>query len=302
MIFGGFTLLVALGISGIAAYYSIIGLTAIFSAAFWPIVIMGTALEVGKLTAASWLYQNWKYVNFWMRAYLLTAVIVIMFITSMGIFGFLSKAHLQNVAPKSEITQQTDLIDFKISIEYDKIGISRSELEILRETVRTKMAKGIGTRGGRILRDGFGKDFNRLIQEIEKSQEIIIELKTKRGIHEKKILDLEIEIGPLKYVADLIFGEENSRKFLDRTVRWVIITIIFVFDPLAVLLVIAANISFSQWNRRTKRNKASTRRRRIYSKKPPPVKGNVISTEDGKLWKEEDVLIVKSSTSDQTAS
>ena len=94
MILAMSTLLTALGISAVAAYYSIVGLMAIFSASAMSIAIMGVVLEIGKLITASWLYQNWKRVPFLLKSYLTLAVIVLMFITSMGIFGYLSKAHI----------------------------------------------------------------------------------------------------------------------------------------------------------------------------------------------------------------
>lgn len=306
MIFGLFTLFVALGISGIAAYYSIIGLTAIFSAAYWPIIIMGGALEVGKLTAASWLYQNWKITNKYLRSYLLLSVVVIMFITSMGIFGFLSKAHLENVAPTGSITQQTDLVDFKIGIEQDKLTDAKEELVLLRKTIRDVMSKGHGVKDGLRLRKGLTQDTTRLIDDITISQEKIIDLQGTRFGYEQEIRNLEVEIGPLKYVADLIFGEEESKKYLDKTVRWVIMIIIFVFDPLAVLLIIAANISIDQW--RTGRRKKKLVDEEMVEfhlmvdnqpEKTPTIivpkakEGNVISTEDGKTWKQEDVFIIK---------
>src|SRR6056300_1260595 len=100
------TLLSALSISGVAAYYSIIGLATIFPGAFWPVVIMGSVLEAGKLVCASWLYRNWKRTNILLRSYLFFAVIVLIMVTSMGIFGFLSKAHLQNEFADGSVQQK----------------------------------------------------------------------------------------------------------------------------------------------------------------------------------------------------
>ena len=119
--FNYITLFVAIVISACAAYYSIVGLTAIFAAAFWPIVIMGSALELGKLTGAVWLHLNWKHAQWWIRMYMVPAVAVLMLITSMGIFGFLSRAHIEQTAGAVDVTTQIEQLNLDVSIEQDKI-------------------------------------------------------------------------------------------------------------------------------------------------------------------------------------
>ena len=129
MIFGLFILFVALCISGVAAYYSIIGLTAIFAAAVVPVIIMGGVLEVGKIVTTVWLHQYWFDSKKWMRTYLAAAVIIIMFITSMGIFGFLSKAHIEQTSQSEENQQQ--LVRIESEIERFELIITRAEEKIV---------------------------------------------------------------------------------------------------------------------------------------------------------------------------
>ena len=117
MLFGLITFLTALTISGVAIYYSVAGLVAIFAAAAVPIIIMGTALEVGKLVTAVWLHRYWAKAAWWLRTYLSIAVFVLMLITSMGIFGFLSKAHVDQNLSSDTVTQRIEIIDNKVRAE-----------------------------------------------------------------------------------------------------------------------------------------------------------------------------------------
>ena len=124
------TLLSALSISGVAIFYSVIGLATIFPGAFWPVVIMGSVLEIGKLVTASWLYRNWQFTRWLLKTYLTIAVIVLSLITSMGIFGFLSKAHLEQNLAEDTVTQRIEIINSKISSE--EMYIKRQKESIVR--------------------------------------------------------------------------------------------------------------------------------------------------------------------------
>ena len=391
MIFGILTMLVALTISGIAAYYSIIGLTAIFAAAFLPIVLMGGVLEVGKVVTAIWLHANWNKARFWMKSYLLGATVVLMFITSMGIFGFLSKAHIEQTAASQEsvaqvekltkeiarneaivarstarietleksgtgaaatVQQQIDKEQSRIDSAYDRIqpaieeqnkiiagvtGLYQSELDKIDEALKTlqgyidngevkKVQQMIGASADGIFgkntaekigdwknlkqkeraewvdkiqaagnsptvkaaRDEIARlrasaekqvaESNKLINTLrdqiraaDNAQQIQTELDennarikeantqidtltTQKYELEAEYRKLEAEVGPVKYIAEFIYGEQATTSILEEAVRWVIVTIIFVFDPLAIILILAGAQQI-QWAREERKPK-----------------------------------------------
>ena len=348
----------AIAIATVAAYYSIIGLMTIFAAAAIPIAVMGGVLEAGKLITASWLYNNRKIIPFFLKSYLITAVVVLMFITSMGIFGFLSKAHIEQTAESEENVAKMEQIDKKIIRltdtimtseqailkietkdenkneqinfqieteeerivkvrdqyqklvdEQDKIINSASDnLDLLEQFVKEKDIKSlqalVGTKADGVYGPGTAAKVNeyrekeeskvdkiiaeararitelreRELTEISKSNELIDRLRnnintddldeiatnriknlqntiieseesiTNLNVEKFKLeaeeRKLEAEVGPIKYIAELVYSGEADRDILEDAVRWVILIIIFVFDPLAVLLLIAANIGW----------------------------------------------------------
>ena len=392
MALGILVLLSALSISAVAIYYSIAGLVAIFAAAAIPIMIMGTALEIGKLVTAVWLHKYWSRAVWWLKTYLSIAVVVLMFITSMGIFGYLSKAHIEQTSASIESTEKIEQIDTEINrynsiikkaenkIEqaenagankndtiqdqidreqkridtaYDRIQplvkeqqniiqqeiirkdkkiepylaqvtnidadlqtlsdlLNRRDRESIRRLQSIVGTRVDGTYGSRTAkqvenyRDGLIAKRESILQTIAKIEEkdspIITaaneEIKRLRDIAEQEIADsnkvinklrseigsiapdnntevieenllkikkaqaevevlteekytieaeyrkLEAEVGPIKYIAEFVYGEEADRDLLEEAVRWVIILIIFVFDPLAVLLLIASQYTF----------------------------------------------------------
>ena len=237
------TFLSAISISVIAAGYSIMGLATLFAGAVVPIIAMGSALEVGKLVAASWLYNNWQnpLVPKSIKAYLTSAVIILVFITSMGIFGFLSKAHLDQVQPTSSNEIRIELIDKQILQQENIIDRAENTLEQLDKALDKYIDMEYVTRGlkerekQKPERDALNLVINNAIDELGK-------LSLAKSALELKQDKIEAEVGPIKYIAELIYGE-NAKDHFDKAVRWVIIVLIFVFDPLAVLLLIAANIS-----------------------------------------------------------
>ena len=237
------TFLSAISISVIAAGYSIMGLATLFAGAVVPIIAMGSALEVGKLVAASWLYNNWhnKLVPKTIKAYLTFAVVVLIFITSMGIFGFLSKAHLDQVQPTSSNNIKIELIDTQINQQQLIIDRANKTLTLLDKTLETYIGMEYVTRGLKE-REKQKPERDALTLAINEASDKIAELSDQKGVLKLEQDKIEAEVGPIKYVAELIYGEEAKDHF-DKAVRWVIIVLIFVFDPLAVLLLIAANIS-----------------------------------------------------------
>ena len=245
------TFISAIAISLIAAGYSILGLATLFAGAAVPIIAMGSALEVGKLVAASWLYHNWREgIPRALKAYLFTAIIVLVFITSIGIFGFLSKAHLDQVRPTGNNAVQIALIDKQINQQQLIIDRSENTLDRLDKALDVYISKEYVTRGLKE-RKKQKEERDLLNAEIKKAMDEIARLTTEKSNIEIEQLKIEADVGPLKYVAELIYGD-NAKDHFDEAVRIIILILIFVFDPLAVLLLIAANISLRQW--RTKRN------------------------------------------------
>ena len=336
----------ALCLSAIAAFYSLVGLAAIFAAAVVPIIIMGSVLEVSKLVVASWLYRNWKPVPILLKSYLTFAVIVLMIITSMGIFGFLSKAHIEQTAMSSENMAQIQVIDEKMLrsdvkikrwqeeidkllrtgstgtgsalLEQDQVALKdlRNQIKSEKDVVRAEADKRIANAQQRrdkeieaakpLLEDWGGEekynnevlkakqteqnessvartdrdkklaaidkkystelktlnkrinearsgstskaaDADKRIKELEKNieaeQKAVDLVREDKLVFEKEYRKLEAEVGPVKYIAELIYGETNET-ILEKAVRVVIIMLVSVFDPLAVLMLIAANWSW----------------------------------------------------------
>ena len=245
------TLLSGIAISIIAAGYSIIGLATLFAGAAVPIIAMGSALEVGKLVAASWLYQNWNSdIPRLLKAYLFSAIIILIFITSIGIFGFLSKAHLDQVKPQSGNALNISVLDKQINQQQVIVDRAEKTLNSLDKALDKYIDMEYVSRG---LKEREKQKAERevLNKTISEATAKIVELnKTKNSIELEQI-KIEAEVGPLKYVAELIYGDDAKSHF-DEAVSIIILILIFVFDPLAVLLLIAANISIRQW--RMKKN------------------------------------------------
>ena len=237
---GYFTLVIAIAIAAVAAWYSIVGLMAIFAAAAIPIAIMGIVLEVGKLVTASWLYRNWRDTPFLLKSYLTTAVAVLMLITSMGIFGFLSKAHIDKNIGGNDASAKIERLNKKIATEQKIIERSEGLLETLDSALDRYIELGAISKG-LAKREEQGLERNAAQSAIQTSEAIIDKLEDEKAEYTREVRAFEVEVGPIKYIADLIYGEGEGN--LDEAVRAVILLLIFVFDPLAVLLLIAANQS-----------------------------------------------------------
>jgi len=236
----------ALALSASAAWYSIIGLTAIFAAAKIPIIIMGATLEVSKLVVASWLYRNWKDIPFLMKTYLTGALLVLMFLTSMGIFGFLSKSHADQSMNSGDVLAKIEMLEQKIQIEQSKIDSAKTTLAQLDAQVNEMIGRSTSTSAinrSIAIRKQQDKERSVLIQSIEESQSRINELREELIPYKTQNRQLEAEVGPIKYIAALIYGENPDENLLEKAIRWVILLIVGVFDPLAVVMLIAANWS-----------------------------------------------------------
>lgn len=240
------TLLTALALSAIAAWYSILGLTAIFAAAVMPIIIMGSSLEIAKVVTTVWLHKYWDKISWQMKTYLVPAVIALAFLTSMGIFGFLSKAHMDQGVPTGDIAAKVALIDEKIKTQRENVELSRKALAQMDAQVDQRLSRGdteAGAERAVVIRKQQAKERASLQNDIAIAQKEIAKLNEERAPIASELRKVEAEVGPIKYIAALIYGDNPDQNVLERAVRWVIILIVFVFDPLALTLVIASNTS-----------------------------------------------------------
>jgi hypothetical protein len=248
--FSNLTLLVALSLSSVAAWYSIIGLTAIFAGAVIPVIIMGGILEVGKITTTVWLRKYWNRCGFMLKLYLVPAVIALALLTSMGIFGFLSKAHMEHGLNTGDSQAKLSLYDEKIKTQRDNIELARKALTQMDNQVDQRLSRGdsenSAERAVQIRRQQAGER-NKLQKEIGDAQKEIAKLNEERAPIAAENRKVEAEVGPIKYIAALIYGDNTDTNTLEAAVRWVIILLVIVFDPLAIALVLAANAS-KEWD------------------------------------------------------
>jgi len=253
------TLFSGLTISAVAIWYSVAGLVAIFAAAVVPIVIMGVVLEVSKLIATIWLKWNWKRAPILIRTYLLIAIVVLSLLTSMGIFGFLSKAHLDQAVPTGDVLAKVTLIDEKIKTEKDNIETARKALAQMDAQVDQVLGRTEDARGAERavqIRRNQARERTALQGDIAKAQTAIAKLNEEKAPIAAELRQVEAKVGPIKYIASLIYGDNPEENLLERAVRWVIIIIVLVFDPLAVVLLLASQYSF-QWFRQAREEESN---------------------------------------------
>lgn len=254
-------LVVALTLSAIAAWYSVVGLTAIFAAAVIPIIIMGGSLEVAKVVTTIWLHRYWDKCKWGMKTYLTGAVVTLALVTSMGIFGFLSKAHMDQGIPTGDVAAQIQLFDEKIAIQKELIASERQNIEAARNSLsqmdaqltarlnrgdsEASVERAVQIRAQqRRERNALNAEIGASQKRIEKYNSEIQALNLEKAPIAAKYRQIEAEVGPVKYIAALIYGDNPDTATLERAVRWVIILLIFVFDPLALMLVIASINSY----------------------------------------------------------
>ena len=254
MIFGLFTLFVALCISAVAEFYSIIGLTAIFAAQPIPVIIMGVALGVGKITAAVWLKMNWHRASWTYKLYLVPAVAFLMVLTSMGIFGFLSKAHSDQSMISGDVMARIAVYDEQLKTSKDNIEAARKSIKQMDDAVDQVLSRSTTETGAdksAQIRRSQQRERARLQSEIVAEQKAIAKVNAERAPIAAEVRKVEAEVGPIKYIAAVIYGDNSDANLLEAAVRWVIILIVAVFDPLALVLIIAAQQSL-RWAKEEK--------------------------------------------------
>ena len=243
------TLFTSLLLATCAAYFSIVGIMTIFAGAAFAVMIMATVLEIGKLVSTAWLHYEWDRINNLVRAYFIFAVLVLMFITSMGIFGYLSKAHIdQTIQVGGNNELKIEMLERKIQRQQGIINDSEKVVAQLDETVEKlqEYDRIRGPDGAIAIRASQAEERTALNETIETSYNAIEDLQVELLPLKKEQISLEAEIGPLKYIAELVYGEENARDNFDNAVRWIIILLVFVFDPLAIMLLIVSTGAFKR--------------------------------------------------------
>lgn len=256
-------LLTGIGMSAVAIFYSVSGLVAIYPTAVTAIIVMGVAIEIGKLSMTLWLKQNWN--SPWVyKATMLPAVIILMLITSAGVFGFLSKAHSDQTLISGDVQSKILLYEERILIERENVETQRANIENARKTLNL-LDQQVTARLGMGFDDGSSAERSvqirrsqnreraelqeeiRLAQDlIAKSNDEIAKINLEKAPIEAEIRKVEAEVGPIKYIAALIYGDNPDTNLLERAVRWFTILIVLVLDPVAILLLLASQYSFQQ--------------------------------------------------------
>ena len=234
------TLFTSLSLAGTAAYFSIIGLMTIFSGAAVSIAVMASILEFGKIVSAAWLHYEWDRINNLVRTYFTTAVVVLMLITSMGIFGFLSKAHIDASVTSDSYSLEASIVDKRLDgkqLQLDNLTGRLENLDYVLQTSKPEDRNYVN----RVQTD----ERNEINAQIDILVDEIVALNEQKMPILRQQLDQEAELGPVKYIADMIYGEE-AEEYYDNAVRWIILTIIFVFDPLAIMLLIVSTAAFKR--------------------------------------------------------
>ena len=258
MILAYLLLLTGLTISSVAIYYSVAGLTAIFSAAAVPIMVMGISLEIAKLVCATWIKAYWARVPRVMRTYMVVAIIVLMMITSLGIFGFLSKAHNDQNLVSGDVQSRIAIYDEKIATARGNIESDRKQLKQMDEAVDQVMARSTSETGADkavAIRRSQARDRAQLSKDIETNQKLISQLNDEAAPIRAEVRKVDAEVGPIKYIAAFIYGTTPDASMLEKAVTWVIIMIVVVFDPLAVIMLLASQMTFG-WRKEIRQARA----------------------------------------------
>ena len=251
----------ALSVSASAAFYSVFGLSHLFAGASTEVIIMAGALEFAKLVCASLLYQYWNVINKWLRAYLVSAVFILMIITSGGIYGFLSGAFAETNTQSQFLDKQIEIqtakqnvfVEKKEDLSLEKIQLNQTFVDLRTSLSNPTSVSYYSEEAGQVItttssstRRALQSELNTTIAERDTISQQINAVTDSIAVYDVKILEQQIgnesarELGPLKYMAEL------TGKPMEQIVNWFMLLIIFVFDPLAIAMVVAANMAFAQ--------------------------------------------------------
>jgi hypothetical protein len=273
----------ALSVSASAAFYSVFGLSHLFAGASTEVIIMAGALEAAKLVVASLLYQYWNVINKWLRAYLMSAVFILMVITSGGIYGFLSGAFEETNTQSQFLDKQVQIIDAKRT----RFIENRDDLKLTVKDLTTSLANPtmiqyVDSASGQLVTTTSSRTRKMLQNQLTEAKTNLNAVTDSIAVLDVKILEQQIgnesarELGPLKYMAEL------TGKPMEQIVNWFMLLIIFVFDPLAIAMVVAANMAFAQI--KGFKPKKEQKEYKVY-KKPEAPKEKVIIKETQKKQK-----------------
>lgn len=273
---------IAIVLSVAAGLISVFGLAAIFSGSYWEVVAVAAILEMSKVVTAAWLHKYWNETSIKLKTYLSIAVVVLMAITALGVYGFFARAHIeQQAALASGEASQIPLVKFNIDNEKSKMADIDAAIAQIDTSLKAMTEKGNAKDAQRAL-DGSEKNRKErksLVSQKADIQKNIVALELEKIKLENTVKKQEVEVGPLKYLANLYYGNANTDQ-LEKAVRLLILTIVMVFDPLAVAMLLASNQTqkpkreLSVEERkvgRRKRRKASTviRNREVVLELPP---------------------------------
>lgn len=262
----------ALSIAAVAAYFSITGLVAVFSASAISIIVMGTVIEAGKLVAVSYVYRFWELIGFVQKSLMIFLIAGLMALTSIGIFGFLSKAHLEKVGPQEQYVIQIDRLEEKIGMERKKIERNQSVLDNLDQALDKYIELGFVTRGLE-QREEQSEQRAQIEGAISTSENKIDEYRNSISDIRSNIQDIELKVGPIKYIAEIIYGD--GPEAIDKAVKILIIILVCMFDPLAIMLLICANHAHMHRNDSRVRSEFS-----MFEKEKEPVQDQELLYDD----------------------
>jgi hypothetical protein len=235
------TILVALILSTVSAYFSVAGMAILFSGAALSVMVMASALELAKVMATVWLHHNWKTVPTLIRFYLCGALCVLILTTSMGAFGYLSRAHIEQSSSSTDYTLQIDTLESKLKNQELTLGASRNRVQVLNDILvqaNDKDRAYLNTRQ-KSERTQLESNIQEAVSNIEKTNQELLPLRRSNNI-------IQSDIGPIKYVAELFYGEDEAKKHFDEAVRLIIFFIVLVFDPLAIVLLVSGSYGLSR--------------------------------------------------------
>lgn len=241
-----FLFLIAIALAGVAAAFSISGLVAIFPAIAVGIVIGAIVIEIAKLTAVSYFYQYYEVLDFGKKLIAAIFIAATMIITSLGVYGHLSKGYLEQLGPLSEYSLRIENIEETIGSFRDRIQQNQRQIDLLDSALEGYIERGVLTRGMQVVRENNREDYERLQSEIGEYRNRIEELNSERLVLRNNLARVEAEVGPIQYIADLIFGHGADSR--DRALQWFSILIAFVIDPFAIALLWFANHAYAMRN------------------------------------------------------